>query len=174
MLNKEYQFHPLANIFPLIDGQSYKDLMADVLKHGVREPVWLYEGQILDGRNRYRAAVAMGVHCPVQEYTGQDATSFVISLNIHRRHLSETQRGNVAAKLANMKAGDFAGQSACALCKFADTTGKPVRCSRNAERQHSHRRRCFKASGRGRARGYSRNGIRRSLDKPCDSVSSIA
>lgn len=105
MLNKEYQFHPLANIFPLIDGQSYKDLMADVLKHGVREPVWLYEGQILDGRNRYRAAVAMGVDCPVQEYTGQDATAFVVSLNLHRRHLNEAQRGMVAAKLETLKQG---------------------------------------------------------------------
>jgi ParB-like chromosome segregation protein Spo0J len=105
VLNKEYQFHPLANIFPLIDGQSYKDLMADVLKHGVREPVWLYEGQILDGRNRYRAAVAMGVDCPVQEYTGQDATAFVVSLNLHRRHLNEAQRGMVAAKLANLENG---------------------------------------------------------------------
>lgn len=104
-MNKEYAFHPLANIFPLIDGKPYQDLMADVLKHGVREPVWLYEGQILDGRNRYRAAVAMGVDCPAQEYTGQDATAFVISLNLHRRHLSETQRGMVAAKLANMQQG---------------------------------------------------------------------
>lgn len=105
MLNKEYQFHPLAGIFPLIDGKPYQDLMADVLKHGVREPVWLYEGQILDGRNRYRAAVAMGVDCPVQEYTGQDATAFVVSLNLHRRHMSESQRSVVAAKLATLEKG---------------------------------------------------------------------
>ena len=55
-----YEFHPLAGIFPLIEGKPYEDLMADILKHGVREPVWIYEGKILDGRNRYRAAVAMG------------------------------------------------------------------------------------------------------------------
>jgi len=99
-----YEFHPLAGIFPLIEGKPYEDLMADIMKHGVREPVWLYEGQILDGRNRYRAAVAMGVDCPFQEYTGQDATAFVVSLNLHRRHLNESQRGMVAAKLANMPA----------------------------------------------------------------------
>lgn len=100
----EYEFHPLANIFPLIDGQAYQDLMSDVMRHGVREPVWLYEGQILDGRNRYRAAHAMGVECPTREYEGEDPAGFVISLNLHRRHLSESQRAMVAAKLANLPA----------------------------------------------------------------------
>lgn len=100
------EFHPIANIFPLIEGQAYQDLMADVLKHGVREPVWLYEGQILDGRNRYRAATAMGVECPMREYDGDEPVQFVVSLNLHRRHLSESQRGMVAAKLETLKHGD--------------------------------------------------------------------
>ena len=98
------EFHPLANIFPLIDGQAYNDLVADVLKHGVREPVWLYEGQILDGRNRWRAAQVAGVECGTRIYEGDDAPGFVVSLNLHRRHLSESQRAMVAAKLANMPA----------------------------------------------------------------------
>lgn len=102
------EFHPLANIFPLIDGQAYQDLLADVLKYGVREPVWLYEGQILDGRNRYRAAQAMDVECPMREYEGDDPAGFVISLNLHRRHLSESQRAMVAAKLANLAHGQRA------------------------------------------------------------------
>ena len=101
----DFEYHPLANIFPLIDGQAYQELMADVAKHGVREPVWLYEGKILDGRNRYRAAMAMGVECPTRKYIGDDATGFVISLNLHRRHLTESQRAMVGAKLANMKQG---------------------------------------------------------------------
>ena len=98
---KQYDFHPLANIFPLIDGKPYQDLMADILKHGVREPVWLYDGMILDGRNRYRAATAMSVECPVQEYTGSDPTGFVVSLNLHRRHLSEAQRAMVASLVSS-------------------------------------------------------------------------
>ena len=100
-----FEFHPLANIFPLIEGQAYQDLLADVLKHGVREPIWIYEGQILDGRNRYRAATAMNVPFDVREYEGVDAAAFVISLNLHRRHLNEAQRAMVAAKLANIKNG---------------------------------------------------------------------
>ena len=135
MPNSEYSFHPLAGIFPLIDGKPYQDLMADILKHGVREPVWLFEGKILDGRNRYRAAVAMGVDCPVQEYTGQDATAFVISLNLHRRHLSETQRGMVAAKLETLKHGDNQHKTGDANLHVAHSR----RRRRNAQRQHSHR-----------------------------------
>lgn len=98
-------FHPLANLFPLLDGQPYAELMADVLKHGVREPVWTYEGQILDGRNRWRASQAVGVDCPMREYTGSEPAAFVVSLNLHRRHLSESQRAMVAARLATLQDG---------------------------------------------------------------------
>jgi phage N-6-adenine-methyltransferase len=98
------EFHPLANIFPLLDGQAYSDLIADISKHGVREPVWLYDGQILDGRNRWRAADAAGVECETRDYEGDDPAGFVVSLNLHRRHLSESQRAMVAANLANMPA----------------------------------------------------------------------
>lgn len=101
-----YEFHALANIFPLIDGKAYTDLLADVKKYGVREPVWLYEGKILDGRNRYRAAQAMGKTFETRAYEGNDAVGFVVSLNLHRRHLSESQRASVAAKLANMVQGE--------------------------------------------------------------------
>jgi ParB-like chromosome segregation protein Spo0J len=106
-----YEFHPLANIFPLIDGQAYQDLMADILNYGVREPIWLYEGKILDGRNRYRAATAMRVEFETSEYTGDNPVAFVVSLNLHRRHLNESQRGMVAAKLANLENGQRASSA---------------------------------------------------------------
>jgi phage N-6-adenine-methyltransferase len=97
-------FHPLADIFPLISGDEFDALRDDIAAHGVREPVVLFEGAILDGRNRYRASLAAGVDCPMTEYRGDDAAAFVVSLNIHRRHLTESQRAMAAAKLANMPA----------------------------------------------------------------------
>ena len=66
----DLEFHPLANVFPLSDGEEFEALAADIAVHGVREPVVLYEGQILDGRNRYRASHVAGVDCPL-------ATGFV-------------------------------------------------------------------------------------------------
>lgn len=98
-------FHPLANIFPLIDGDEFAALVDDVRAHGVREPIWLYEGAILDGRNRYRAAEFAGVDCPMRTFDGADPVSFVVSLNLKRRHLDEAQRAMVAAKLANLSQG---------------------------------------------------------------------
>jgi hypothetical protein len=99
------QVHPFAELFPLLEGAEFDDLVADVRAHGVREPVWLHEGKILDGRNRFRAAEAAGVECPARSYDGDDPVAFVISLNLKRRHLSESQRAMVAAKLATLPHG---------------------------------------------------------------------
>jgi hypothetical protein len=101
-----FPFHPLANLFPLLKGGELAELVDDIRVHGVREPIWLYHGEILDGRNRYRAAVAAGVSCPTQIYDGDDPVGFVISLNLRRRHLDTSQRAMIAAKLANMRQGE--------------------------------------------------------------------
>jgi len=65
-------FHPLSNLFPLIEGAAFQELVADVRQHGVRETVVLHEGKILDGRNRYRAAREAGVPCPTRTFDGDD------------------------------------------------------------------------------------------------------
>jgi N6-adenosine-specific RNA methylase IME4 len=98
-------FHPLAEIFPLIEGAEFDDLVADIRQHGIREPIWIYDGQIIDGRNRYRASSVAGADCPMREYIGDDPAAFVVSLNLKRRHLNESQRAMVAAKLANIQLG---------------------------------------------------------------------
>ena len=103
--SKLLEFHPLSQIFPLIEGAEFDELVEDIRAHGVREPIWTYDGQILDGRNRYRASAAAGADCPIREYFGDDPAAFVISLNLKRRHLNESQRAMVAARLANMKQG---------------------------------------------------------------------
>lgn len=104
-----YEYHPLANIFPLIEGSAFDDLVEDVRVNGVREPIWMYQHQILDGRNRYRAAKEVGIRCEIRRYEGDDPIGFVVSLNLHRRHLTESQRAMVASKLANMPRGATEG-----------------------------------------------------------------
>lgn len=98
-----YEYHELANLFPLMDESQYSDLVADIKENGLVESIVLHEGKILDGRNRYNACNDAGVEPNFVEYEGEDALSYVISLNLNRRHLNESQRAMIGARLANMK-----------------------------------------------------------------------
>lgn len=102
---QEFEFHPIANVFPLIEGDEFEALVQDITEHGVLEPIWLYEDKILDGRNRYRAGQQAGVYIPIREYEGDKPVEFVISLNLKRRHLTPSQASMVAARIANLKDG---------------------------------------------------------------------
>jgi hypothetical protein len=90
-----------------MNGAEFDALVADIREHGQREPVVLHEGKILDGRNRYRACMEAGRE-PTTEDWDQDGTAqaYVVSKNLHRRHLNESQRAMIAAKLATRKRED--------------------------------------------------------------------
>jgi len=111
---EQIDFHPFAEIFPLIVGPEFDVLVSDITKHGQFEPIVLFEDKILDGRNRYRACVAAGVDPQFEPYQGDDPLGFVLSRNVRRRHLDESQRALVAAKLETMDHGGNrkAGQDA--------------------------------------------------------------
>ena len=100
-------FHPLADAFPLLEGREFMDLSDDIAANGLLNPVVIFEGKILDGRNRYRACLAAGVEPFRREIEGNFAAArrFVISENLRRRHMSEGERATAAAKLANMVVG---------------------------------------------------------------------
>jgi N6-adenosine-specific RNA methylase IME4 len=101
----EMKAHPYADVLPLPEGEAFDALVADIRANGLLEPITIHEGLILDGRNRYRACEAAGVEPKFLEFDGNDRLGFVLSLNVHRRHLSESQRGMVVAKLETLKHG---------------------------------------------------------------------
>ena len=97
--------HPLADIFPMMSPKDLAALADDVATRGLRDPTILHDGKILDGRNRYQACIRAGVEQRFEEFDGDDPLAFVVSSNLHRRHLTDDQRAVIAAKLANMKQG---------------------------------------------------------------------
>ena len=109
----ELEFNPVANIFPLMQGAEYNQLKDDITANGLLDSIWLdTEGRILDGRNRCRVCLDVGVEPQYRTYEGSDELKFVISKNLHRRHLSESQRAVVASRLANMPAHRIDNKSA--------------------------------------------------------------
>jgi len=96
------QYHPAANLFPMLPASELKLLAKDIEENGQEFPVLIYDGMIIDGRNRWEACEMIDYDCMTQEiYDGdiEDPFAYVLSLNLHRRHLSESQRAAVAAKL---------------------------------------------------------------------------
>jgi hypothetical protein len=115
--------HPAADLFPLMSPEELKVLGEDIKKNGLKIPVTVYGGrggaplQLLDGRNRLDAMEAVGLtirrfkseveyYCDdtmVWESASQcvdaDPYDYVISANIHRRHLTAEQKRELIAKL---------------------------------------------------------------------------
>lgn len=102
---KNIKFHPYSEIFPLIEGAEFDALVEDIKAHGLREKIWIYEGKILDGRNRFLACQKAKVKPHYRKYNGKDALAFIVSLNVQRRHLTEAQRAMAAARIATLKLG---------------------------------------------------------------------
>lgn len=101
----KYDAHPLAELFPMMADPAIDELAEDIDANGLLDKIWLYEGKILDGRNRYEACRRKDVDPKFEEYKGKDAMAFVISKNLPRRHLSESQRAMVAANIATARRG---------------------------------------------------------------------
>src|SRR5262245_9108090 len=98
-VNQELRSHPLADIFPLMEGVEFEELVADIKANGLREPIVMFEDKVLDGRNRYRACAAAGIEPTFTLYQGDNPAAYVISANIRRRHLTAEQKHELIAKL---------------------------------------------------------------------------
>ena len=90
-------FHPIANILPMMMADEFAAFKEDIRTNGQQEPIWTYEGQIIDGRNRFVACSELGLEPKYREWTGSGSpVSFVVSVNQHRRHLTQSQKAAAA------------------------------------------------------------------------------
>jgi ParB-like nuclease domain len=111
---QDFKYHDLANLFPLLDPDSkeFEELVEDIRQHGQLEPCVLFQGKIIDGRNRYEACRAAGISTRFirgeSEHglgTRTSPLAWVLSKNLHRRHLDASQRAMVAARIATLPQG---------------------------------------------------------------------
>jgi hypothetical protein len=102
-MTQELLFHEVAELFPLMVGPEYEELKEDIRANGQHVPIAIYQGSILDGRNRYQVCQELGIEPICKEWDGQGGlVEFVISLNMRRRHLSSDQRACIAAEAGKL------------------------------------------------------------------------
>ena len=89
--------HSLCSIFPKLDKTSFEALRNDIQANGLRNPIIVKNGEILDGQNRLQACKDLGITPKYQEYEGEDLVEFVLAQNLHRRHLTAGQSATIVA-----------------------------------------------------------------------------
>ena len=91
------ELHPLCSLFPRMSGADFDAIKADIQAHGLNQPITVLDGLILDGGNRYRACLDLGIEPTTVTFSGGDPVAFVLSANLHRRHLSAGQSAAIVA-----------------------------------------------------------------------------
>lgn len=108
-MTSKYESHEYAELFPMMEAAELEKLAADVKDNGLAHPLVLDQhGRLVDGRNRQKACEMAGVEPATQtRHFADDAAvlRFVVGANVHRRHLSESQRAMIAAQVANLEDG---------------------------------------------------------------------
>ena len=102
---KKYPAHTLAKLFPPMDATTFKELVADIKRNGLLHSITLYQERVLDGVHRQDACLEAKIEPHYQKFFGDDPVAFVLSNNLSRRHLSESQRAMIAAKIAALPKG---------------------------------------------------------------------
>lgn len=116
------KIHPAAQIFPALEGEPFRELVENIRNNGLLEPIVLLDGLVLDGRTRLRACKAAGLEPRFEEYEGDlDPIEYVCSKNLHRRHLSSSQRAAAAALAEKL----LQSERELAARRRAQATGKP-------------------------------------------------
>ena len=96
-----YVAHPIAEWFPLLDEPALAEMAASIAREGQLEPCVVWGSQLVDGRNRWLACERAGVEPRVVSREFRDdseAGRWIVAQNVHRRHLTTSQRAMLAAR----------------------------------------------------------------------------
>ena len=109
---KELEFHKLANIYPLADDKEAELIRTSIEESGQKHNIVLYEGKVLDGRNRYNACSILGIEPKTEVFIGsyEDAMKHSTELNSARRHTSKSQQAMTAARAVIKVRNDESGK----------------------------------------------------------------
>jgi ParB-like chromosome segregation protein Spo0J len=123
----------------MMDEDALTALENDIKVNGQTHPVILWRGQIVDGRNRNAACIRAGIKPKTKSMEFADdaeAVRFIISTNIHRRHLTDEQRDQIGARLVTMQQGDPAkcGVTVTAAAAMVHSTPARIERARTIER----------------------------------------
>jgi hypothetical protein len=123
---REYEFHPLAGLLPLMEDYDRNALGESIAKVGLQNPIIVYEDKILDGRNRYLACREIGYAFKDRDFqplpAGVDPKAYVYSQNIHRRQLTSDQKKAIVVRMIE----DSPDLSDRAIGKLASVDHKTV------------------------------------------------
>ena len=103
-----YEIHQAAYIFPRMSEEEFEQLKNDIAANGQQTPILLHDGKGVDGRHRLRACEELGIDPQFDEIVAANDTKIeqvVVSINLHRRHLTDSQKALIAARLANLGVG---------------------------------------------------------------------
>ena len=111
---KRRKYHEISNLFPLLTGEEFDALVADIATNGLLEPIWLHpDGSILDGRNRHRACIETETPPRFRTWDGTGSlVTFVVSMNLHRRHLTSSQQAACSVEAKEMIAVEIKQEEA--------------------------------------------------------------
>ena len=92
------KIHEFANIFPLMNAKEFEELKEDIKENSLLESIITFKGKILDGRNRYNVCKELKINPTFKEYKGKNALSYVLSTNLKRRQLNDSQKAIVGLR----------------------------------------------------------------------------
>ena len=92
--------HFLSSSYPSMSDDEFQSLKDSISEIGVQSPIVIFEGQVIDGWNRYKASLELDMPCPSVAFdTDINPVDFVKAMNDARRHLTASQRAIAAVSI---------------------------------------------------------------------------